>query len=119
MISRWKAPQIHYICSMTRQWTRFLCFFLLSAFLFPAVVKEVHAVQHEETVHCKAADKHFHATEHNCSICAFVVPVTVAPSRLVYDFSISAFSGLVLSFYETKIISSPKYFVSLRAPPLC
>jgi hypothetical protein len=91
---------------------------LLFLFLFPLVEKEVHGLQHVETFHCKASDKHFHEQQHSCPICDFIVPVTVAPSKADYDFSIYLSRSLSLFYVETKAVSSPKYFVSLRAPPI-
>ena len=93
--------------------------FLLTLFLFPLVEKEIHVLHHVESFHCKASDQHFHEQQHTCSICDFIVPVTIAPAQPVYDFSIYATSSFVISFREAKVISSPKYFVSLRAPPVC
>ena len=96
----------------------FFSAFVLALFLFPLVEKEVHAFQHADAFHCKATDKHFHEQEHSCPICDFIVPVGTAPSRAVYNFEVYASSSIVLPFSETKIFSSSKYFVSLRAPPV-
>lgn len=97
---------------------KYISLLLLALFLFPLLEKEAHAIRHTEVAHCKAADKHFHELKHTCFICAFIVPVTTVPAQHNYDFSIYVSSALILSDSEAKIISAPKYFVSLRAPPM-
>ena len=91
---------------------------LLALFLFPIIEKEIHTLQHVDSFHCKASDKHFHELQHNCSICDFIVPITTAPSQPNYDFNVYASSSQLFLSSEENLFSAPKYFVSLRAPPV-
>ncbi len=97
---------------------KYISISLLALFLFPLIEKEIHTLEHVDSFHCKASDKHFHELEHTCSICDFIVPVTIVPSEPGYDFSIFVSSSLLFFFDKTEIISAPEYFVSLRGPPV-
>ena len=77
----------------------------------------MHAFEHYDEVHCQATDKHFHESEHSCSICDF----TITESYLVegdYQFIISAKQFLFYPFIEN--VNTPHAFQYLpaRAPPV-
>jgi hypothetical protein len=49
--------------------------FFLGIFLWFYAVKDLHDILHYGDEHCHVLDaKHFHAQEHHCPICEFVLP---------------------------------------------
>jgi hypothetical protein len=91
---------------------------LVLLFLFPFIEKEVHNYSLKDDFHCaEKTTKHLHTEEHNCFICDFTIPFTDCPVISRYQIKILDFPLAYLVFNEREIISTPDYFVSLRAPP--
>ena len=99
------------------------CFsvFFLTVFLFPAVVKEVHTINHEKIFHCDAnGEEHIHTQHHDCTLCDFVIPVISAPPLSQDNFSSLQFAKYVFpNAVEVYFSSSHFSSAQLRAPPVC
>jgi hypothetical protein len=97
---------------------RVLSFLLLFVFLFPFVEKGVHGLSHRNDTHCTATSKkHFHAQQHDCSICDFTVAISSGPlsgrDKLTRSFTLLNYSGF--SIREALPPIHPALF--LRGPP--
>ena len=93
--------------------------FFLSIFIFPAIVQDVHAANHEKIFHCDATgEQHLHIQHHDCTLCDFVLPVVSSPSNVDNNFSLFYFASTVFPNQAEVYFSSSQFFsASLRAPP--
>jgi hypothetical protein len=91
--------------------------FFLALFLFPLVQKELHALEHANDFHCSSALNHFHEKEHFCSLCDFIVPLTLVTSQPVFDFTLVCHSLLPFSYKSIFLTSAALYATALRGPP--
>jgi len=115
----YKHSEISYIRIMIRRLQPLLVVFFLAVFLTPSVVKELHAVCHEEEFHCEAkSEAHLHAQHHSCDLCDFVIPVVSVSSSFRTQFSLTNFAEYIFSD-QVEICFSASQFSSalLRAPP--
>lgn len=96
---------------------KYYSLFFVLLFLYPMVEKEFHAFEHQNDTHCAAADKHFHALEHSCSICDYTVIKLSSsiPCDVEFIISESVFSFLPYGTNEP-VVSSFAHLPS-RAPP--
>jgi hypothetical protein len=93
--------------------------FFLTVFLFPAVVQDVHAINHEKAFHCDAnGEQHLHTQHHDCTLCDFVLPVVSSPSNADNNFSLFYFASTIFPNQAGVYFSSSQFSsASLRAPP--
>jgi hypothetical protein len=98
---------------------KILSFLFLLLFLFPATEKALHDVGHANDFHCSDnVTLHFHASEHDCSLCDF--QVTPSTEVTASDFSAVTFSKY-FDFIITEERSECADYIALssaRAPPL-
>lgn len=97
---------------------KYLSLFCLIAFLFPVVETNVHAFEHRLDIHCDATDKHFHESEHSCSLCEFTITDSNSPAENTTQPVIFFQSFLFNPFTEGT--NTPPTFQDLpaRAPPV-
>lgn len=102
---------------MQKQIKKYFSFLFLFLFLFPIVEKQIHAFEHNNDLHCAATDKHFHSSEHTCSICDFTSTDSNSSAENNFSFIVSAISCTYDPFIVS--VNSPTAFQDLpsRAPP--
>jgi hypothetical protein len=103
---------------MQKKINKYFSLFCLLLFLFPLAEKQVHAFHHTEDPHCLASDKHFHALEHNCSICDFTVTDSGSPAENNFVFITSEFKFSYNFFKENSHSTDLHHYLPARAPPL-
>ncbi len=104
---------------MTNIFKSIVAFFLLVIFLFPLVERGFHDYSHKDDSHCTTTtEKHFHAEEHDCSICDFTINISDSPFRQHYSFVAEIFYFVYSVEIPTQATSSTcAYSFSLRGPP--
>lgn len=105
---------------MVQQLKSYFSIFFLVVFLFPTVIKEIHAIDHENVFHCDVkGERHLHTQQHDCTLCDFVLPLVFSS---VYnsndDFSLFCFAETLFP-RPAKVysFSSCLSSLSLRGPP--
>jgi len=89
---------------------------LLWIFLAPSVVKIVH--KHEPHFHCKAKnEKHFHAQEEKCLICAFQFSSFIKGNKYEISGPTHIFKELTGNYIPPFLSKSSYLSLLLRSPP--
>ena len=103
---------------MSVQLRKYAALFLLALFVFPFVEKGVHDVTHAKDTHCSTKNsKHFHTSEHHCSICDFTVSLSPAPNYFQEAPVNAPCEYLVDCSYTTNFPVAPAFSFLLRGPP--
>jgi len=103
---------------MSVQLRKYATLFLLVLFAFPHVEKGIHDIAHAKDTHCSTKDsKHFHASEHHCSICDFTISLSTAPEYFQKVSVNVYFESLVCCSHTDNFIVAPAFYFSLRGPP--
>ena len=103
---------------MSIQLRKYAALFLLVLFVFPFVEKGTHDVAHSKDTHCATKDsKHFHTSEHHCSICDFTVSLSLAPNYFKEAPVNINYKSLVVCFYTDNFTGVPAFSFLLRGPP--
>lgn len=95
-----------------------LALFLLTLFLFPTIMEQIHVHEHQDEVHCHESDLHFCTSHHHCSICD-LVPFTFDIPNFYAESSVYFHENTTL-IYGVKSVEfqSFKFSNSLRGPPV-
>ena len=93
--------------------------FLLLAFLFPLVQKELHALEHSDESQCSTTtEKHFHAEEHHCDICDFALPSLDETIAETLSIQLAISTLAYTTPHAEDIFLSPSLNIPARAPPV-
>jgi hypothetical protein len=111
-------PSFVLFAKMSVQLRKYAALFLLALFVFPFVEKGIHDVTHSKDVHCSAKNsKHFHTSEHHCSICDFTLSFSTAPDYFQKAPVNIHYESLVCCSYTDNFTVAPAFLFSLRGPP--
>lgn len=102
---------------MKAQITRFLTVFLAWVLLMPTAFEFTHSINHKDEFKCNSSEKHFHEKEDHCSICDFVLPLSIEAEDEVSGFKTFLSSINYFPLLEFIFIPYQNYNFSLRGPP--
>jgi hypothetical protein len=98
---------------------RVFSLFTLLLFLGPLLGNEIHSLSHWDDEHCTQGGLHFHAEEHHCHLCDFVLPFSLAPVQSYDESAVNiSYTNILFSGYSSSALSGIDFNFSLRGPPL-
>lgn len=102
---------------MNKSLSKLFALLLCVAILVPAIERNVHLFKHRNDIHCNSSEKHFHTSEHNCSICDYTIPLQEF-NAVSYSFNFYPSATKFFNNYTSCSTLSCAATTASRAPPL-
>jgi hypothetical protein len=97
----------------------YISILVLGLLLFPIAEKAAHDLEHFNEDHCEIKDTHYCKAEHNCSICDYTFSSSsILPKTQDQITVFSIMADDLASVIVSNQITSPKFRLSLRGPPI-